>query len=91
MTTANAPQSDLTDALGHFWGDSLAEADPEVFAAVRNELVASLQAGGMSPEQASCIADRVLLELPLDQLDDPEAVDFAELQQQVIDATLACS
>ena len=38
MTTANAPQSDLTDALNHFWHDSLAEADPEVFAAIRNEL-----------------------------------------------------
>ena len=35
MTTANAPQSDLADALNHFWNDSLAEADPEVFAAVR--------------------------------------------------------
>ena len=38
MTTANAPQSLPTDALNHFWNDGLAEADPEVFAAVRNEL-----------------------------------------------------
>jgi glycine hydroxymethyltransferase len=44
MTTANAPQSDQPvptqagEALSHFWQDSLAEADPEVFAAVRNEL-----------------------------------------------------
>jgi glycine hydroxymethyltransferase len=44
MTTANAPQSDQPapaqagDALTHFWHDSLAEADPDVFNAVRNEL-----------------------------------------------------
>jgi glycine hydroxymethyltransferase len=38
MSTANAPQADNSAALDHFWHDSLAEADPEVFAAVRNEL-----------------------------------------------------
>ena len=38
MSTANAPQPDTSDALSHFWNDSLAEADPEVFAAIRNEL-----------------------------------------------------
>ena len=38
MTTANAPQADPTDAINHFWHDSLAEADPEVFGAIRNEL-----------------------------------------------------
>src|SRR3569623_3539634 len=38
MTTANASQPDHSDALNHFWQDSLAEADPEVFGAIRNEL-----------------------------------------------------
>ena len=38
MSTANAPQPDNSEALNHFWHDTLAEADPEVFSAVRNEL-----------------------------------------------------
>jgi glycine hydroxymethyltransferase len=39
MSTAEAsPRSDTTEAVSRFWHDGLAEADPEVFAAVRGEL-----------------------------------------------------
>ena len=41
MSTAQCrqrPGREQSDALSHFWHDSLAEADPDVFAAIRNEL-----------------------------------------------------
>ena len=36
--TAQAPRPDQPDAVSRFWHDSLEQADPEVFAAVRGEL-----------------------------------------------------
>ncbi|MGX7895365.1 serine hydroxymethyltransferase [Tsuneonella sp. HG222] len=38
MTSATAPVPGQSEALNRFWNDSLEDADPEVFAAVRNEL-----------------------------------------------------
>ncbi|MXP40786.1 aminotransferase class I/II-fold pyridoxal phosphate-dependent enzyme [Altererythrobacter soli] len=39
MSTANAPTSAASaEVLNRFWHDSLSEADPEIFAAIRNEL-----------------------------------------------------
>ncbi|WP_201290865.1 serine hydroxymethyltransferase [Croceibacterium salegens] len=38
MSTAEAPMHDQSEVLRHFWHDTLEEADPEVFAAIRNEL-----------------------------------------------------
>jgi len=38
MSTAPSPIRAQRDHLSHFWQDSLADADPEVFSAIRNEL-----------------------------------------------------
>ncbi len=39
MSTAQeAPRPVMSETLGHFWHDSLEQADPEVYAAIRNEL-----------------------------------------------------
>jgi glycine hydroxymethyltransferase len=37
-STAQAPRPENSDAVNRFWNDSLEQADPEVFAAVRGEL-----------------------------------------------------
>ncbi len=38
MTTADAARAHSSQALNRFWHDSLEDADPEVYAAIRNEL-----------------------------------------------------
>ena len=57
---------------------------------IRTELAATLLDVGMAPDQAGCVVERVLPDLPLDRLDDPDAIDPAQVRQLVAGAAVAC-
>ena len=73
--------------------EPVGELTDEVMAVpvIRTVLSATFQEGGMTAEQARCVVDRVLPDLPLDRLDDPDAIDPAEARQLVADAAVACN